>query len=130
MRKIQNITNTHDKTKMKFFYFLFSIFLFPQISRAATLNSLLTDFGAVLNNAIKIVFGLALLFFFYGVALYVSRAGDQKKASEGKSIMIYGVIALFVMVAISGILIFVEDNLDIHPKNIDNVSSGLIPANN
>ena len=55
---------------------------------------------------IPLVFALALLFFFYGVAKYIWSAGTDK--DEGKKIMVWGVIALFVMTSIWGIVKFIE----------------------
>ncbi len=80
--------------------------------------TLLKDFGGLITKAIPIVFALGLLFFFYGMALYIFRAGDESKAKEGKSIMIYGVIALFVMVSVWGLVKFIGDNLGIQPQKL------------
>ncbi len=46
---------------------------------------------------------LALIFFFWGLAKYILSAGDEEKKTEGRNIMIYGVIALFVMVSVWGL---------------------------
>jgi len=73
-------------------------------------------------QAIPIVFGLALLFFLWGVALYILSAGDEKKAKEGKSIMIYGVIALFVIFSLMGIIKFIGGNLGISQSDITNIN--------
>ncbi len=99
-------------------YYLFSIFyfLFPSVSYAdyfAVVNDLLTSFGHLVGQAIPIAAGLAVLFFFWGVALYIFRAGDETKAKEGKSIMIYGVIGIFVIFSIWGLIKFIGDNLGI-----------------
>jgi hypothetical protein len=90
-------------------------FLIPSVSFAAFggINTLLTDFKGLIKLALPITFALAILFFFYGIAIYVLRAGDEKAAKEGKSIMVYGVIALFVLSSIWGIVKFIGDNLGI-----------------
>ena len=92
------------------------MFLFPAISFAAPfagVNSLLIAFKNLVGQAIPVAFSLGILFFFYGIALYVLRAGDEKKAKEGKSIMIYGVIAIFVMSSIWGLIAFIDQELGI-----------------
>ena len=58
---------------------------------------------------IPLVFSLALLFFFWGVAKYIWSAGDAKE--EGKKIMVWGVIALFVMSSIWGIIGFLKTDI-------------------
>ena len=55
------------------------------------------------GNLIPIVFGIVIIYFFWGLAKYVQSAGDPKKAAEGKSIMIYGVIAITIMTTIYGL---------------------------
>jgi len=40
---------------------------------------------------------LALLFFFWGVARFILNADNEEKRREGKSIMVWGIVALFVM---------------------------------
>ena len=57
---------------------------------------------------IPILIGLALIYFFWGLIKYIRSAGDPKAASEGKSIMIYGVIAIAVMVSIMGLVAWLQ----------------------
>jgi hypothetical protein len=43
---------------------------------------------------------LGVVSFLYGIALYISRAGDEGKRKEGVQFMTYGIIGLFVMVSV------------------------------
>jgi amino acid transporter len=61
------------------------------------------------STLIPIAFALAVLFFFWGVALYVLKSGEQK--DEGKKIMVWGVIALFVMTSVWGLVRFIQREL-------------------
>ena len=74
----------------------------------------------VTNILTPLVFTLALLFFFWGVAKYIWSAGDAKE--EGKKIMVWGVIALFVMSSIWGIIRLLGGDL-----GIENNSSMPVP---
>jgi hypothetical protein len=58
---------------------------------------------------IPLVFTLALLFFFYGVAKYIWSVGTGKE--EGRKVMIWGIIALFVMSCIWGIIYFIGQEI-------------------
>lgn len=59
---------------------------------------------------IPVVAGLTLLSFFWGLARFVARVGgDEKAVSEGKNLMVWGVIGIFVMVSIWGILGFLTN---------------------
>lgn len=51
----------------------------------------------LINQAVVLVVALALLFFFWGVAKFILNADNEEKRKEGKSVMMWGIIALFVM---------------------------------
>jgi len=56
------------------------------------------------NIIVVILISLAILGFFWGVSKYMLSGGDGAKVEEGRKVMIYGIIALFVMVSLWGIL--------------------------
>lgn len=80
-----------------------------------TATTLAEGFKQVVNVLIPAFFGLAIIYFFYGVAKYILSAGDQKAAAEGKGIMIYGVIAITIMASIYGIVGFLQGSIGIVP---------------
>jgi len=58
----------------------------------------------IVNPAIYVVFSLGLLIFVFGVVEFLqelSKGGDTKK---GKSHMLWGIIGMFIMVSVFGIL--------------------------
>jgi K+-transporting ATPase A subunit len=85
---------------------------------ASGLLGILLKFSYLLGLLVPIIFGLAIIFFFYGVIKFIRSAGDSKKLEDGKQMMIYGVISIFVMASLWGILIFIGDAFNISvPKN-------------
>jgi hypothetical protein len=58
----------------------------------------------LIEQAIIVVVALALLVFFWGLVKFIMSAGSEEGRKEGKSIMIWGIIALFVMLSVAGIL--------------------------
>ncbi len=95
--------------------------LLPVIALAATgtanpelgnLETLLKAIGKLVSLATPIVIGLALLAFFWGLVKFIFASSDDDKKS-GKSFMIGGIIALFVMVAIVGIIKFIASAFDV-----------------
>jgi len=78
----------------------------PIISFAAprTFGELIYVLVSLINTAVSVVIALAVLGFFWGVTKYMFSAQDSTKLEEGKKIMVWGIIALFVMVSIWGIL--------------------------
>lgn len=79
------------------------------------ITALVTQAGKILALLIPMAFALAIIYFFYGVAKYISSAGDPKKADEGKSVMIYGVIAIAVMASVYGIVAYLQSTVGITP---------------
>ncbi|MEN9338636.1 MAG: hypothetical protein RI945_361 [Candidatus Parcubacteria bacterium] len=79
-------------------------------------NNLFTSFGTLLMTA-------AFVLFIYGLVVFVlgriSEKGDLKDLEKGKSFMLWGLIALFVMVSSWGIIRLAQDLLDIKGNNID-----------
>jgi hypothetical protein len=87
------------------------VFAFAQaFSTGGIFDQIVTFIARTVRALIPIAFGLAVLYFFYGIAKYVSSAGDEKAAQSGKSIMIYGVIAIAVMASIWGIVGWLQTN--------------------
>ncbi len=79
------------------------------------ISNLVTQIGQIVAKIIPIMFALAIIYFFWGLVKYIQSAGDPKAADAGKSIMIYGVIAIAVMVSIYGLVAWLQGTLGINP---------------
>ncbi len=93
---------------------LLSLGLFAPFFAFAQTGSLMSILILALRitSALGTIFGmLAVAAFFYGLARFILAAGDPKKIVEGKNAMIYGIIALFVLVSIVGIISFFQRSL-------------------
>lgn len=87
------------------------------------------DFGGVqgfmetalvlLDLVVLIILALALVFFLWGVAMFILNAGDPEAQSRGKSIMFWGLIGLFVMTAVWGLVVFIQDQLGISDTEVE-----------
>jgi len=76
------------------------------------LRELVSIFIDLIQVALPVVVGFALIAFFWGLAKFIFRVGgDETAVNDGKSLMIWGVIALFVMISIWGILRFFYSSL-------------------
>ncbi len=76
-------------------------------------ETLLISIGRLVNIALPIVVSIALLGFFWGLAKFVFQAGDSGARDEAKSLMIYSVVALFVMVSVWGLVRFLGSSFGI-----------------
>lgn len=77
------------------------------------LETFVVRIGSIINTSLPIVVALALLFFFYGLARFVLAAGDEEAKKKGKDTMIWGIVALFVMVSVWGLVAFLGNALGI-----------------
>ena len=59
---------------------------------------------AVLNLLIKVLIGIAVVLFLYGIIKYVSSGDDEAKRKEAKNYIVYGIVVLFVMVSVWGLV--------------------------
>jgi len=84
--------------------------LAPSFAAAQSLGNienLLKAIGRLVSLATPIVVGLALLAFFWGLVKYIFSAGEDDAKKEGIRLMIGGVIAIFVIVSLVGIVRFI-----------------------
>ncbi len=115
---------------MKRFVIIAGALLLPSLVFAQTtgLKGALGKFSELLNIATPLVVALALLFFFWGLAMYILNAGNEEKKAEGKNIMIWGIIALFIMVSVFGIVKVLQDTFDIKSSSDVKIPQVKIPA--
>ena len=62
----------------------------------------------ILNPFINVLIGVALLVFIWGIIELIYGADNPEKIKTGKKHLIYGIIGLFIMVAIAGIMKVIE----------------------
>jgi len=69
---------------------------------------LFIDIGA---RIIPLMAAVAFLAFVLGVAKYIKSAGSEKDSKDSKNLLIWGIVGLFVMVTIWGIVAFLQSEL-------------------
>lgn len=62
----------------------------------------------VINPIIGFMFAVAVVMFLYGIVEFIYGADNEEKRENGKRHMIYGVIGIFVMIGVFGILNFIS----------------------
>jgi len=73
------------------------------------LDTLLDSIGQLIGTALPIVVALALLAFFWGLVKYIFAQGNEESKADAKKIMIWGLVALFVMVSVWGLVRFIGE---------------------
>ena len=91
-----------------------ALFAAPFFAFAQTTNlqGLIQEAGGLLNSLIPLLMAAALVVFFWGLIQYIRSAGEGEH-STGRNIMIAGIVSLFVMVSVWGLVRFLQSTLHI-----------------
>ena len=60
--------------------------------------------STILNPLILLFLGLAVVYFMWGVFKYVGKGESESDRREGAQMMMYGIVAIFVMVSVWGLV--------------------------
>ncbi len=93
---------------MKKLFASLSLVVLPVVALAQGSSGGIIDIIAILrdivNAIIPFVIGLAVLVFIYGIFNFVTSAGDEEARAGAKQLIIWGVIGIFVMVSVWGLV--------------------------
>lgn len=96
---------------------------------ATTLDNVFDKFGDLIGILTPILVALALMAFFWGLAMYVLNfSGEDKDKKKGRDMMVYGLLVLFVMVSVWGIVNILQSTFSIGNGSTDSqLQSNEIP---
>jgi hypothetical protein len=106
------------------------LFALPAIAfgqQLTNLSVLVQSATRILNQLVPFAIGLGLVVFLFGIIKYITAGAGEEKAAA-RNLMIYGIIALFVMVSVWGLVNFIGQSLGI--QNPDTQRAPNIPTNN
>jgi len=63
---------------------------------------------AILQPIVSLLMAAAVAYFLFGVMKFVKDQGSEESQVEGKKHMMWGIIGLFIMVSVWGILNFIN----------------------
>ncbi len=72
----------------------------------------------IVNPIIILLFALALVYFLYGLVIFIANADSEEARDTGKSHMLWGIVGLFIMVSVYGILKIVIGTVGISSDQI------------
>ncbi len=84
-------------------------------------TTIITTLMGLVRNLTILAAGVALVVFFFGLVKFIMKAGDSKEVENGRRLMIWGTVALFVMVSIWGLVRLMQNELG----GLDNTSIGI-----
>jgi len=95
------------------------LLVLPAVASAQSLQplaNLISAIARLVGALVPILITLALVVFFFGLVRYLWGAGGKGDHSKGKQLMIWGLISLFVMVSVWGIVRLAQDALGVNPN--------------
>lgn len=89
------------------------VLAFAQGANLSGLSQLVTQIGGIIAKIIPLMFAIAIVYFFWGLIQFLRGAGDPKMHDQGKMHMIYGIIAIAVMISVYGLVAWLQTNLGV-----------------
>ncbi|OGZ06955.1 MAG: hypothetical protein A2942_01320 [Candidatus Lloydbacteria bacterium RIFCSPLOWO2_01_FULL_50_20] len=86
---------------------------------------------ALISAIIPVLVGFAVVVFFWGVVKFIAHSGDEKALQEGKQLMIWGMIGIFVIVALWSVVGYIQMSLGLNlvtPSRTAPSAPTVIPA--
>ncbi len=65
----------------------------------------------ILNPAILVIFSLGFLVFIWGLVQFLDALNKGGKSDDGKQHMLWGIVGMFIMVSVFGIISFITNTL-------------------
>lgn len=82
------------------------------------LGSVAGLFQSVLDWAVPTLIACAVVYFLYGVLMYVVTADDEEKKEKAKTTILYGIVGIFVMVSVYGLVTLVKRTFNLQEQPI------------
>lgn len=101
--------------KKDYYFILATMWAAPVLTFAQAnkgIKGIFTLIGDLIASLIPLVIALGVLYFLWGVLSYI-KASDADKQSEARMTMLNGIIVLFVMVSIWGLVAILGDTLNL-----------------
>lgn len=81
------------------------------MTNTGTIKGLIDMFIDIISTLIPFMAALAFFVFIIGVARYIRASGNEKDTKDSKNFLIWGVVGIFILVTIWGIISFIKGEL-------------------
>jgi hypothetical protein len=58
----------------------------------------------IINPALSLIAAFAVMYFFWGIFIFIKDSDNETARNDGKTAMIWGIIGLFIIIAVHGII--------------------------
>ena len=98
----------------------FGVLAAPIIAQAQNIESVTSLVSSLVNYAIGILIGVAIIAFFVGLIKYLFNSkGEDRKAAT--NLMVFGILALFVMLSIFGLVRLLQNTFGVGQGTLQQV---------
>ena len=109
-----------------------SAFFLPFVALARdtsndNIANLIGQINAVINTIIPFLVGFAVLIIIWGVFNYISGAGDEEKRAQAKQYIVWGVIGVFIMLSVWGLVNVLVNSFALRKGPLDAGPDGQLP---
>lgn len=67
----------------------------------------------IVNPVIGVIFALGFVLFLFGVARYMFYSGNDTERENGKKHITWGLVGMFIMVAVAGIINLIKNTIGV-----------------
>lgn len=85
----------------------------PMVAMAATFGGIINTISNIISAIVPLLIAIALVVFIWGVIKYITAGDDAEKRSAARNTIIYGIIGLFAIVAVWGLVNVIADTFGI-----------------
>lgn len=83
----------------------------------------------IINPLIVFLFALAMVYFIYGLARYLLSPDNEEVRKTSKQQILWGIVGMFIMISVFGILSLIMNTFGIENKGSDNNGDIIIENN-
>ena len=91
-----------------------------------SINDLFNLTEDIINKLAPLLIAIAVIILLIGIINYIRAGDDEEKRSKGRNEMIYGIIGLFVMVSIWGLVAILSGTFNLN-NDIPDTVNDLLP---
>src|SRR3989339_1917474 len=97
----------------------FGLMAAPFVAGAADLGAVIEKVQGWVTALLPLLVGVAVLVLIVGIIRYITAGEDEERRGKERGLMIYGIIGLFVMVSMWGLVFFLGSTFSISREAID-----------
>ena len=89
------------------------VLLAPLLASAAGVLDSINAVNRILSAIVPLLITVALIVFIWGLIQYILKLGDEESRKQGVQLMLWGVIAIFVMSSVWGLVALLQNTFSV-----------------